>query len=85
MTKGTAALSCTVDAREPLDKKEEFWCACLTTSIYESVTLPFVIPSAAEGSAVRPGSRTNVYGFVSSHTDSSGLGSRLATGSPGIA
>jgi hypothetical protein len=34
--------------------------AYLATTIYGSVTLPFVIPSEAEGSAVRPGSRTNV-------------------------
>jgi hypothetical protein len=33
----------------------------LATTIYGSVTVPFVIPSAAEGSAVRPGSRTKVW------------------------
>jgi hypothetical protein len=37
--------------------------AYLATTIYGSVTLPLVIPSAAEGSAVRPGSRTKVWGL----------------------
>jgi hypothetical protein len=38
-----------------------FVSASLATTIYGSVTLPFVIPSAAEGPAVRPGSRAKVW------------------------
>jgi hypothetical protein len=60
MTKGKAALPCTA-ANQTLDREEgTFWSAYFATTIYGSVTLPFVIPSAAEGSAVRPGSRTKV-------------------------
>ena len=33
----------------------------LATTFYGKVTSPFVIPSAAEGSVVRPGSRTKVW------------------------
>ena len=38
------------------------------TIIYGSVTLPFVIPSEAEGSAVRPGSPTKVWGSTAKMT-----------------
>ncbi len=62
MTKGRAALPCTA-AKQTLGEEEGgvFVGACLATTIYGSVTLPFVIPSAAEGSAVRPGSRSKVW------------------------
>ena len=62
MTKGRAALPCTA-AKQTLGREEGgvFASAYLATTIYGSVTLPFVIPSAAEGSAVRPGSRTKVW------------------------
>jgi hypothetical protein len=58
MTKGRAALPCTA-AKQTLGSV--FASAYLATTIYGSVTLPFVIPSAAEGSAVRPGSRSKVW------------------------
>ena len=62
MTKGRAALPCTA-AKQTLGREEGgvFASVYLATTIYGSVTLPFVIPSAAEGSAVRPGSRTKVW------------------------
>ena len=59
--KGKAALPCTA-AKGTLGREEGgvLVSAYLATTIYGSVTLPFVIPSEAKGSAVRPGSRTNI-------------------------
>ena len=59
--------------RRRAEKRGRFVSAYLATTIYGSAALPLVIPSAAEGSAVRPGSRTKVW-VVSSHTDSTVLG-----------
>jgi hypothetical protein len=54
------------------------------TAIYGSVTLPFVIPSEAEGSAVRPGSRTKVWVLLVLTQTLPGWADGLATGPTGL-
>ena len=67
MTKGRAALPCSA-AKQTLDEAERrIGEPLLGNTLSGSVTLPFVIPSVAEGSAVRPSSQTNVCGRQFSH------------------
>ena len=80
MTKGRAALPCTA-AKQTLGREEGgvFASAYLATTIYGSVTLPFVIPSGSRGICGAPRLPHKGLGFVSSHTHSLALFGRSST------
>ena len=61
MTKGRVTLPC--EANKQTGARDEggfFVSTYLAITVHGSVTLPSVIPSAAKGSSVRPGSRSKV-------------------------